>query len=222
MNPPQVKGHCAMTSLRFAVVVVALGQACQAAEVCDADGTCASPSKASAMLQVSAKAHSLESPGLHQQEVGLRDASESTFGEGKAYLDEARLCLPDGLRERHLTAIRRLAASLTMKAKATTAASADVDGTSASLDAAGFKALTSLCCPREMEIFFGRLLDNMGLEVCSKPHIQGLMHWFSCVPDMDYGFLVDTINNGNPCKYWTTKGTTCPALTPSCEGKYCR
>jgi len=95
-------------------------------------------------------------------------------------------------------------------------------GAVASLDAPGFKETTELCCPPEMELFFNRLLDSMGLDVCSKPHIQGLMHWFACVPDMDFQYMIDVINNGNPCKYWGPKGETCPALSPACTGTYCR
>jgi len=97
-----------------------------------------------------------------------------------------------------------------------------VTGATASLDAAGFRAVTSLCCPPEMEAFFDRLLNSMGLEVCSKPHVQGLMHWFSCVPDMDFQYMLDVIQNGNPCKYWTSTGTTCPAISDTCAGKFCR
>jgi len=97
-----------------------------------------------------------------------------------------------------------------------------VTGSAASLDAAGFKGVTSLCCPPEMEAFFNRLLESQGLSVCSQPHIQGLMHWFSCVPDMDFQYMLDVIANGNPCKYWTTKGSTCPAISDQCAGKYCR
>lgn len=94
-------------------------------------------------------------------------------------------------------------------------------GKAAPLDAAGFKATTSLCCPMETEEFFNRLLDSLGLIVCSKPHIQGLMHWFTCVPDMDFQYVLDIIANGNPCKYWAPKGETCPALSAECEGRYC-
>jgi len=65
-----------------------------------------------------------------------------------------------------------------------------------------------------MEQFFNRLLGSKGLDVCSKPHVQGLMHWFSCVPDMDFQYMIDVIDNGNPCKYWHTKNETCPALSP--------
>jgi hypothetical protein len=93
---------------------------------------------------------------------------------------------------------------------------------SASLDAAGFKSVTSLCCPADMETFLNRLLASMGLQVCSKAHVQGLMHWFTCVPDMDFQYLLDVINNGNPCKYWAPIGSTCPALSSECEGKWCR
>merc|ERR1719199_2209245 len=46
--------------------------------------------------------------------------------------------------------------------------------------AAEFKATTSLCCPVKMEAFFNSLLDSLGYDVCSVPHIQGLMHWFTC------------------------------------------
>jgi len=97
-----------------------------------------------------------------------------------------------------------------------------IDGATAPLTAAGFKAVTSMCCPPEMEVFFTRLLDSMRLQVCSNVHVQGLMHWFSCVPDMDYQYMIEVINNGNPCKYWAGIGATCPALSPECAGEYCR
>jgi len=103
-----------------------------------------------------------------------------------------------------------------------TTASSVGSGATASLDAAGFKAVTSLCCPVEMEAFFNRLLDKEGYSVCSKPHIQGLMHWFSCVPDMDFQYMLDVIAKGNPCKYWSPKGTDCPVLSAYCQGEWCR
>jgi len=95
-------------------------------------------------------------------------------------------------------------------------------GASAPIDAGGFKDVTSLCCPEQTEVFFNRLLDKMGFRGCSVPHVQGLMHWFSCVPDMDFQYLVDVINNGNPCKYWALKDDVCPVLSPKCAGTYCR
>jgi len=95
-------------------------------------------------------------------------------------------------------------------------------GETAPVDAAGFKEVTSLCCPESTEAFFNRLLDKMGLKGCSVPHVQGLMHWFTCVPDMDFQYLVDVINNGNPCKYWALKDATCPVLSAQCAGTYCR
>merc|ERR1719199_1450338 len=70
-------------------------------------------------------------------------------------------------------------------------------------------------------MFFGRLLDTRGMDVCSMPHIQGLMHWFSCVPDMDFQYVLQVIENGNPCKYWAPKGQDCPTLSPECEGRHC-
>jgi len=94
-------------------------------------------------------------------------------------------------------------------------------GTTSSLDAAGFRATTSLCCPSEMEQFFNRLLTFLGYSVCSKPHVQGLMHWFQCVPDMDFQYMLDVIANGNPCKYWSPLGTNCPVLSSECAGHWC-
>jgi len=105
---------------------------------------------------------------------------------------------------------------------ASSAAPAAASGALVSLDAKGFKEATSLCCPAEMEVFFNRLLDSLDLDVCSIPHIQGLMHWFSCVPDMDFQYMLDVINKGNPCKYWTPRGDACPSLSPKCAGQYCR
>jgi hypothetical protein len=105
---------------------------------------------------------------------------------------------------------------------ASSAAPSAASGALVSLDAKGFKEATSLCCPAEMEVFFNRLLDSLDLEVCSIPHIQGLMHWFSCVPDMDFQYVLDIISGGNPCKYWTPRGDDCPSLSPKCAGQYCR
>merc|ERR1719247_29777 len=102
------------------------------------------------------------------------------------------------------------------------AAPSAASGALVSLDAKGFKEVTSLCCPPEMEVFFNRLLDSMDLDVCSVPHIQGLMHWFACVPDMDFQYMLDVIGNGNPCKYWTPRGDDCPSLSTKCAGQYCR
>merc|ERR1719197_1816607 len=99
------------------------------------------------------------------------------------HLVESRDCLPAGLQEVHLQSVRRQATLLASGTQP--AAERTLGGEDATLDAAGFKEVTSLCCPSEMEAFFGRLLAKMGLAVCSKPHVQGLMHWFSCVPDMD-------------------------------------
>jgi len=95
-------------------------------------------------------------------------------------------------------------------------------GATAPLNAAGFKSTTALCCPPEMEVFFTRLLESKGLKVCSIPHLQGLMHWFSCVPDMDFQYVIDVIENGNPCKYWAPAGESCPELSSLCSGHYCR
>jgi len=100
----------------------------------------------------------------------------------------------------------------------------------APLNAAGFKEVTSLCCPSAMEQFFNRLLLSMGLVVCSKPHIQGLMHWFHCVPDMDFQYVLDVIENGNPCKYWAPVqdatdgcvGIGPKGIGPQCAGHWCR
>jgi len=94
-------------------------------------------------------------------------------------------------------------------------------GMDAPLNSEGFRDTTAMCCPVEMEMFFNRLLDSLGLDVCSKPHVQGLMHWFTCVPKMDFGYVLAVIANGNPCKYWAPKGKVCPAFVGSCAGQWC-
>ena len=68
-----------------------------------------------------------------------------------------------------------------------------------------------------MEIFFRELLDSMNFEVCSAPHVQGLMHWFTCVPDMDFQYMLDVIHNGNPCKYWAPKGAEGDRIKLACH-----
>merc|ERR1719353_2208329 len=98
-----------------------------------------------------------------------------------------------------------------------------VSGGNATLDEAGFKATTALFCPPEMEVFFNRLLKDKGYKECSHPHVQGLMHWFTGVPDMDFQYVIDVIDNGNPCKFWAKEGEECPELSPECAGnKWCR
>jgi len=99
-------------------------------------------------------------------------------------------------------------------------------GKFAALDARGFLDVTSACCPEQMESFFNRLLDSLGHRACSNAHIQGLMHWFACVPNMDFNYLSEVIANGNqgpqdPCKYWAPKGQACPVLSPKCAGCRC-
>mmetsp|Transcript_162617 Transcript_162617/g.312238 ORF Transcript_162617/g.312238 Transcript_162617/m.312238 type:complete len:207 (-) Transcript_162617:103-723(-) len=88
------------------------------------------------------------------------------------------------------------------------------DPFTASLDATGFLVVTSTCCAWKTEVFFTRLLESMDYRICSEPHFQGLMHWFTCVPAMDYQYLLDIIANGNEhgCKFWAKNGDACPAI----------
>lgn len=202
------------------LVVLLLAASSFANAVCDEDSACitaeAEPARGSAMLQAKSKSSK-------QARSSLCSSKPPSLME--THLMESRTCLPEGLQEKHLQSMRRHAAMLVSGEGKEVAEQPAVTGASASLDAAGFKAVTSLCCPPEMEVFFERLLGSMSLSVCSKPHVQGLMHWFSCVPDMDLAYLVDVINNGNPCKYWGTlfaTGPNCPPLSAQCEGKYCR
>jgi hypothetical protein len=173
--------------------------------------------KGSAMIQLRA------TPAEEDVKVGTKcfiAPLEST------HLLESQACLPKGLQEAHLQALRRHAMLLSTKKQGDDKidASSSQDPDTASLDAAGFRAITSLCCPADVETFFNRLLAARGLEVCSKPHIQGMMHWFSCVPDMDFNYVIDVIDNGNhrSCKYWAPTGSTCPTLTPECDPPFCR
>jgi len=190
----------------------ARGEPCEGQAVCEDMSTEAA--QASAMLQVRAEP---QKSGTSPERSCVTPTLEH------AHLKETAECLLDGLQESHLQAVRRHAALLALGAKpSSTASQPATSGASASLDAAGFKDTTSLCCPVETEAFFNRLLESKGFDVCSKPHVQGLMHWFSCVPDMDFQYVVDTINEGNPCKYWAPKGTTCPALSAKCDVKWCR
>lgn len=158
-----------------------------------------------------------------------------------AHLAASSSCLSGGLQEAHLSALRQYAALLVNKSqdsydpytydpyKPQTAYTPGVDGSNAEGTPAGFLAVTSLCCPLQTEMWFLRLLDYLDYQPCYQdqtigtyPHIQGLMHWFTCVPAMDFSFVMDTIEQGNPCKYWTKKGTVCPPLNPTCEEAWCR
>lgn len=123
--------------------------------------------------------------------------------------------LPQGLQEAHRQ-------HSLVQVHIASVVNSETDVTIMPLDANGFKEVTSLCCPYKMEAFFNRLLDSKGFFVCSKPHVQGLMHWFACVPDMDFQYVLDVIANGNPCKYWSAKSSTCPILSPECAGHNCQ
>lgn len=122
------------------------------------------------------------------------------------------------------TTVRATTPAPTTTEAGVTAPAADgkVDCTAMSLSADGFKETTSLCCPEKMQAFFTCLLDTLGYDVCSEDHVQGLMHWFSCVPDMEFQYMLDVISDGNPCKYWSPRGQTCPALSEECIGQWCR
>jgi len=109
---------------------------------------------------------------------------------------------------------------LAQKAKLTTTKPSGY-GDVAPLDNQGFHDVSIMCCPVEMERLFDRLLEADGQNVCSKPHVQGLMHWFSCQPEMDVQYVLDVIANGNPCKYWAPKEQACPTLSPECAGHWC-
>lgn len=173
--------------------------------------------KASAMIQLKAKKDS----GCAPQKMEA------------AHLAESSACVSAELQEAHLQALRYHAASL---AQGTANISKQQDdlvwtGKTAPLDADGFFYITSLCCPAHMDDFFMRLLEERGLEPCKEyqlpdlltyPHIQGLMQWISCSPGMDFNLILSYIDNGTPCKYWTPKGTACPALTPECNKYWCR
>jgi len=161
-------------------------------------------------------------------------------------LQQSRSCLPKNLQELHLRSLRKYAAFLTMGRQAVGARASDsgtdsdgecscdpndstclcsqktITGATAGINPAGFTAVTKLCCPSETEAWFNRVLEVNGFKVCSKPHIQGLMHWFTCVPDMDPEYVMDVIKNGNPCKYWAPKDMECPALSAQCQGTWCR
>jgi len=144
------------------------------------------------------------------------------------HLVESSTCVSAELQEAHLQALRYYAASLAT-GTSNASQSAPVDGYTASLDATGFYQVTSMCCPLQTERFWMRLLDSRGLKPCYQhdtlgtfPHIQGLMHWFTCVPGMDFNYVLSIIDYGNPCKWWAPKSSECPALTPECNKPWCR
>jgi len=159
----------------------------------------------------------------------VKQESRSCLSE--KMLHESRSCLPAKLQKLHHQAHKRQAALLAITHRQApedtpscgcTKGIEGKTGATVALNPDGFKHITELCCPPEMEVFFTRLLEINGAKVCSVPHIQGLMHWFTCVPDMDPQYLLDVIKNGNPCKYWAPKDQECPELSVECAGHWCR
>jgi len=210
----------AVPVLLFTLAVVAQG----AAECVD-QTTCADVSEgdtvqASALLQKDAA-------------VGKHREVASSKMQSLAQLKKSQMCTNVDLQLAHVQALRRngalhasggrVGAALSTRVAETAAqAPAEAEGATALLDAAGFRATSALCCPEQMEVFFNRLLDSMGMKGCSVPHVQGLMHWFSCVPDMDFEYMRGVIKDGNPCKYWAPKDQACPVLSKECAGEWCR
>jgi len=199
-----------------AVPVVALEEAGRGEVSCDRSGTMDGV-QASAMLQVNSKAQPAEAPPLAKA-----DGEDFQFLEAHSCLpeelEEAPHCLPGGVQGFH-------ASLLATKQSPTCSCTQTLEGKTGAdtpIDAKGFTHVTSLCCPVQTEIFFNRILEANNFQVCSKPHVQGLMHWFTCVPEMDPQYLLDIIHNGNPCKFWAPKGQTCPPLSPECQGHWCR
>jgi len=132
----------------------------------------------------------------------------------------------DAPRAKRSTEKQATTVALTTNAPTADATTTDTPATKppqcdALVDAPAFKEATSLCCPEKMEAFFITLLGCLGLKVCSVPHVQGLMHWFTCVPNMDFQYLLDVISDGNPCKYWAPISQACPTLSEECQGKMC-
>jgi len=211
----------------YAVSLIIFAGLDAAEEICNGQTTCVDEiteaARASAMLQVAAAPSGLTSPS----DEAFKACAVPILQD--AHLKESQNCLPEHLQEKHLQAVRLHAHVLMEKLSlqkevlgGVKAEKSSADPGTAPLNSTGFKDITSLCCPWQMEVFFTRLLDSKGQDVCSVPHIQGLMHWFSCVPDMDFQYVLDIIDKGNPCKFWAAKGTACPALSAACQGKYCR
>mmetsp|Transcript_39755 Transcript_39755/g.69096 ORF Transcript_39755/g.69096 Transcript_39755/m.69096 type:complete len:207 (+) Transcript_39755:22-642(+) len=176
-----------------------------AAEPCKEDRTCADVTVAdamqgSALLQVKRA----PTPTL----VGVNATEGST----------AESCMQLEIQEVYRKSIQQTSSQLASECDETSNREEHGSGVrdpfTASLDATGFLAVTSTCCAWKTEVFFSRLLEDMGYRVCSKPHFQGLMHWFTCVPAMDFQYLLTIIANGNEhgCKFWAKNGDACPAI----------
>merc|ERR1719201_3251430 len=190
---------------------------------CRGDETCSTAEmpttvKASAMIQVKTKKH-----GAPESMEGCAPKKMDS-----THLAESRACVSAELQESHLQALRYYAATLAA-GTANASSASGWDGYTAPGTAEGFFAVTSLCCPEQTYQFFLRLLDMKGLKPCyphetlgTHPHIQGLIHWFTCVAWMDFQVVLNIIDNGSPCKYWAPKEAECPALTPECDHHWCR
>jgi hypothetical protein len=226
------------------VPVVSLEGTCHGESTCEDSGTL-NEVHASAMLQINSKAEPAKaepakavappSASLNQKTLVIKGNASKADTKGNASnsqqshtclpeemeegMKEAPSCLPGDVQEFHTSL---LATKQEPEACSCTQTLEGKTGADTPIDAKGFLHVTGLCCPVQTEIFFNRMLEANNFKVCSKPHVQGLMHWFTCVPDMDPQALLDVIHNGNPCKYWAPKDKDCPVLSPECQGHWCR
>jgi len=71
-----------------------------------------------------------------------------------------------------------------------------------------------------MELFVRRMIQDMGLELCSEGGLMGLLPWFTCEKGIQsYDKLVDNIRRSTPpekCAFVAFPGQCPPEPGPEC------
>mmetsp|Transcript_97039 Transcript_97039/g.177836 ORF Transcript_97039/g.177836 Transcript_97039/m.177836 type:complete len:230 (+) Transcript_97039:112-801(+) len=199
-----------------------------AAEPCKEDSTCADVTVAdavqgSALLQVKRPTdgtdvnNTINATQIAEEEEEPEE-DPTLVAINAADVSKVASCMQFKIREVYMKSLQQASSKLASECDMTSDrekhGSGARDPFTAPLDATGFLSVTSTCCAWKTETFFTRLLESMDYRICSEPHFQGLMHWFTCVPAMDFQYLLEIIANGNEhgCKFWAKNGDACPAI----------
>jgi len=94
----------------------------------------------------------------------------------------------------------------------------DTSGSTASLDQAGYEAISQCCCPLEMSVYAERLITHFGFKVCNEGSLQGLVAWYYCKnQSRTFQELADeSMNAADGDCAWVGTESSCPVQSKNC------
>jgi len=98
--------------------------------------------------------------------------------------------------------------------------SGDPDASTVSLNQAGYKAISGLCCNYEMEEFIRRIVSTEKLKVCDEGGLQGVAPFHTCENAQNYSLLLKEVLQGTSglCPWTGSETGACKKGSGSCGG----